>query len=398
MSVTGSRRAVHPGRTTTVVSYSSIEHRPPAGDLADRRARERHRQVAERRSRAWPWPARTAVLERQAVDRVRRPERREPERADLDRRAGLAAHAVEPLVLVLERLDRARARSRRVADARPRPPTSGRRSGAPRSAATRPRRGRRASSRPELVEDPRRARAARRRARRGGTARTSWNSGRAKSRPSDAEEPRERGHEHGAAAEVLGEPGGVHRAGAAVGDQREVARVAALLGRDRPQRAHHPRVRDRVDPGGEPRARQRRAARRARSSAPAAGELGRDVDLAVRDGARRHQAEHDVGVGHGRLVAAAAVAGRPGSSARAARSDLQARPPRRARRSSRRPRRPRRCRSSGSAAARRRRASAGCRPKASRRPRTRGRARRRRPRSATPSPSCRPCRTRSRSR
>ena len=66
-----------------------------------------------------------------------------------------------------------------------------------------------------------------------------------------AEEARERGDEHGAAAEVLGEPGRVHRAGAAVGDQGEVARVTSLLGRHRPQRAHHPRVRDRVDSGGE---------------------------------------------------------------------------------------------------------------------------------------------------
>ena len=63
-----------------------------------------------------------------------------------------------------------------------------------------------------------------------------------------AEEAGDRRHEDGPHAEILGEPGGVDRAGAAVGDQREVARVAPLLGRDRAQRARHPRVRDPVDP------------------------------------------------------------------------------------------------------------------------------------------------------
>ena len=69
-----------------------------------------------------------------------------------------------------------------------------------------------------------------------------------------AEEPGERGHEHRRAAELLGEPGRVHRAGAAVGDQRELARVAALLGRDRAQRAVHARVRELVDAARRPRA------------------------------------------------------------------------------------------------------------------------------------------------
>ena len=226
---------------------------------------------------------------------------------------------------------------------------------------------------------------------------TSWNSGRANSRPSEREQPRERGHEHRPAAELLGEPGGVHRPGAAVGDQRELARVAALLGRDRAQRAVHARVRELVD-----RRRRPRAASAPSGSATRGdrllGELGRDRDLPVGDRARRHQPEDDVRVGDRRVLAAAPVAGRPRRRRPRCAGRPAARPPRRATRSSRRPRRPRRCRSSGSAAARPRRASGGCRPTASRRPRTRGRARRRRPRSATPWRSCRPCRTRSRSR
>ena len=136
-----------------------------------------------------------------------------------------------------------------------------------------------------------------------------------------AEEPRERRHEHRPAAELLGEPRRVHRAGAAVGDQRELARVAALLGRDRAQRAGHARVRELVDARG--RLEQRQPERPGDARDRLLGQLGRDRDLPVGDRARRHQPEHDVRVGDRRVLAAAPVAGRPGRGARAARPDLQ---------------------------------------------------------------------------
>ena len=65
-----------------------------------------------------------------------------------------------------------------------------------------------------------------------------------------AEEARHRRHEHRRDAEVVGEPAGVDRPRAAVGDDREVARIAALLRRDRPQRPGHARIRDAVDAVG----------------------------------------------------------------------------------------------------------------------------------------------------
>ena len=50
-------------------------------------------------------------------------------------------------------------------------------------------------------------------------------------------------------AELLGERTGVQRAGASVGDEREVARIVAALDRDDAQSAEHLRVDD-VDDGG----------------------------------------------------------------------------------------------------------------------------------------------------
>ena len=74
---------------------------------------------------------------------------------------------------------------------------------------------------------------------------------------------------------------------------------------------------------------------------------GVDVErhLAAEESRRRlSAAEHDVGVGDGRLGPALAVADRARMAARAARADLAARRPRRSRRCCRRRRRPRRCR------------------------------------------------------
>jgi hypothetical protein len=176
-------------------------------------------------------------------------------------------------VLVLERASSTSASE--PAEARPRPPSSGRRSGGRRCGTTRP-----------LDDGARAAPRARRRcarlapgrpcARRGGTSRTSWNSGRANRSPSDAEEPGERGHEHRAAAEVLREPARVHRPGAAVGDEDEVAGSLPLLRRDRAQgariRAFGGRSRARRAGGFGHRERQRPGDRLEGT----VGELGRD--------------------------------------------------------------------------------------------------------------------------
>ena len=124
---------------------------------------------------------------------------------------------------------------------------------------------------------------------------------------------------------------------------RRVARVDAAIDRDRPHRKRHGAVGDGGDAErgrhrieAEPVAESLRiaASRGARSSVMLAAEKARVVE----------PAEHEIGIGHGRLVAAAAVAGRPRIGAGAARPDMQAAARRRTRRSSRRRRRPRRCR------------------------------------------------------
>ena len=169
--------------------------------------------------------------------------------------------------------------------------------------------------------------------------------------PGGGEEPGERRHDRRARAELGRERRGVDRAGAAVGDEREVGRVAALLGRDGAQRAHRRRVREVVDAAR--RLERREAELRAERADGLLGQLARDGQRAGRERAGRDVAEHDVGVGHGRLGAAEAVAGRARATRPRCAARRAGRRPRRARRSSRRRRRPRRCRSSGCGSARR---------------------------------------------
>ena len=140
-------------------------------------------------------------------------------------------------------------------------------------------------------------------------------------------------------------------AGPAVGDEREVGRVTTFLGRDGAEGAHRRGVREVVDAAR--RLERREAELRAERADGLLGQLARDGQRAGRERPGHDVAEHDVRVGHGRLDAAEAVAGRARRRARAARADVQAARPRRARRSSRRRRRPRRCRSSGCGSARR---------------------------------------------
>ena len=103
-----------------------------------------------------------------------------------------------------------------------------------------------------------------------------------------------RRHEHLGDVERVGDLGRVQRAGAAEGDERELARVVALLDRARADRARHVRVRDREDPLG----------RLAQAEPELLGELlhrldrGVAVELhpAAEEALRIDPAEHDVRV------------------------------------------------------------------------------------------------------
>ena len=126
------------------------------------------------------------------------------------------------------------------------------------------------------------------------------------------------------------------------------------------------------------RCRRRRPPCRATSLMRAAGEVA-GIDAA----------QHDVGIGHGGLGAAAAVAGRAGLGAGALRADVDARSAIDARRSSRRRRRSRPSRSPGCAAAGRCPSGSGT----AARPRRCANAAARRRRSGRSWRWCRPCRT-----
>ena len=118
-----------------------------------------------------------------------------------------------------------------------------------------------------------------------------------------------------------GVPEGVHRAGAAERVEREVARVLPALqrlladhrGRTRvvdPQDACCRLLHGEVEPAGEPPHR-------------GDGRVAVQRHPAVQERLGAEQAEHDVGVGHRRVNAAAAVAGRARLGARAGRADSQ---------------------------------------------------------------------------
>ena len=205
----------------------------------------------------------------------------------------------------------------------------------------------------ELVEEGGRARRDRRARRRGGTERTSWNSGRAKSSPTRAEEAGERGHEHGRDSR------GRRRARPRAPGRRRRRRSARSRAGRGPSRTRPTAARASC---ARSRSRGCRAASLDAVESPsgrgdalerASASVAVDRDLAVGERPFGDEAEHDVRVGDGRLRRRRARSTRARASAPArARPDLQA-----ARRvepgdASRRRRRPRRCRSSGCAAAR----------------------------------------------
>ena len=176
--------------------------------------------------------------------------------------------------------------------------------------------------------------------------------------------------EHGLHLELLRERARVQRPRAAERDEREVARIEALLDRDDAERTRHLRVDDRD---------RRRGVDVAESRA-----RGVVVELDPSREDARQSSEKQVRVGHRRELAAVAVAGRAGIGARALGADPQraalVEPDDRAA-----------ARADGVHA----RPSAG--EPAARRPRVRGRGGPRRRRSRTRPSKCRPCRRRARS-
>ena len=129
-------------------------------------------------------------------------------------------------------------------------------------------------------------------------------------------------HQHMGHAELAGDGGGVHRPGAAEGEEREVARVVPLVHRDQPRRARHLVVHHLQD-----RRRGPGLVEAERVADPGADDAAHRVDVRraveAADGAGVDAAEQQVGVGHGRLGTALAVADRPRRGARALRPHAQ---------------------------------------------------------------------------
>ena len=119
----------------------------------------------------------------------------------------------------------------------------------------------------------------------------------------------------------------MQRPGAAIGDEREIGGVEAALGGHPAHHMGHLGRGDAQDAVGR-RGRDRdRAARRRASSSARSARLDVEPHLAAEEAVGAEPAEHEVGVGDGRLGAAAAVADRARLRARALRPDMQARRP-----------------------------------------------------------------------
>ena len=97
----------------------------------------------------------------------------------------------------------------------------------------------------------------------------------------------------------------MHPAGAAEGEEGEVAGVEAALDADHAQRPHHLRVRHPQDP--ERRLLRVQAELLAERAQRLLRELSSQHDLTAQLGPVREVAEEQVGVGHGRLLAALVV-------------------------------------------------------------------------------------------
>ena len=144
------------------------------------------------------------------------------------------------------------------------------------------------------------------------------------SRPSAEKLPGMARHQHARDADLVGQGQRVHGAGAAEGDQREVARVVAALDGDLADGGGHAGHGDAHDALGQRVHRHDRAHARGQigDGVPRARRVDRDA--AAQPARRADAAQHHVGVGHGGLGPAQAVGGRAGDGARAARPHLQA--------------------------------------------------------------------------
>ncbi len=130
-------------------------------------------------------------------------------------------------------------------------------------------------------------------------------------------------HDHPGNAEAPGDLGCMQRARATVGHQGELAWVEAALDRDRPESVPHRRVRNSDHPE---RCSRRVEPERLRDSGRdrLARALRIQLDAPASKDLRTEPAEHDLRVGHRRLLTAAPVADGAGAGPRAVRADPQA--------------------------------------------------------------------------
>ncbi len=113
-----------------------------------------------------------------------------------------------------------------------------------------------------------------------------------------------RRHDDAAHAELLGDRGGMHRAGAAERQQRKLAQIHAAPRREHPHLVGHAHVDDAADAGrrfGQCHFHRRGDLCFERGARRGGVELLRAAEKII----RIEQAADDVGVGHGRIVAAA---------------------------------------------------------------------------------------------
>ncbi len=134
--------------------------------------------------------------------------------------------------------------------------------------------------------------------------------------------PGARGHDDLAHADLARHLDGVQRTGAAIGDQHEIAGIEAALGGDALDGiGHRGRGNAQDAVGGCTRAHAERLADPHFERALGGG--GIELHLAAEEAIGAEPAEHQIGVGHRRLGAAEAVAGRARRRAGALRADAQ---------------------------------------------------------------------------
>ena len=129
-------------------------------------------------------------------------------------------------------------------------------------------------------------------------------------------------HDDLAHADLARHLDGVQGTGAAIGEQHEIAGIETALGGDALHRVGHRGGGDAQDSvGGLDRAHAERIADLAFERALGGGDV--ELHLAAQKALGAEPAEHQIGIGHGRLGAAEAVTGGTGRSARALRAEAE---------------------------------------------------------------------------